>query len=127
MSNTTKLDINTFGNSKAAETLVDILNSYDNPHYLRKVSSFLSEHNKMLNQIRLMNDPHIRLSFINMVGDKIRQSTIDNVPERIVTFTKNVAQRNVKRAREANEFVVMADRKALQMANNTKKSAENDD
>lgn len=125
MENNTILDTHTFGDSRAAEVLADMLTKHNNPHYTRKVSSFLSEHNKMLNQISLMTDPHVRVSFINMLADKVRQSRISNVPTLVESYTKNVAQRKIKRAREVDEEIMLNIRREQQIVKNSEKELDN--
>ncbi|QDJ96541.1 hypothetical protein Xoosp13_355 [Xanthomonas phage Xoo-sp13] len=103
------LDKHTFGSSKAAETLVDILNEHSNARLNAKVSSFLTNHNYMLNQLSYIKDVSVRLAFINMVGLKIKNESIRNWPPRVVTYAKNVAQSSVKRYREMDEDIVQAE------------------
>jgi hypothetical protein len=103
------LQKHTFGSSKAAEALADIVSEYGSKHLCAKVSKFLSEHNAMLHQVNNIPDVHVRLVLINMIGDKIKASRMINWPERVVTYTKNVAQAQVKRYRESDEAIVADD------------------
>lgn len=103
--NKIELDSNTFGSSKAAKILVNILEECGDARLVARVSTFLSEHNMLLNQIGAIPDVHSRLTLINMVGDKIKNST-QKWPERVTTFTKNVAMSKVKLYREMDETIV---------------------
>ena len=103
------LQKHTFGSSKAAEALADIVSEYGSKHLCAKVSKFLTENNAMLHQVNNIPDVHVRLALINMIGDKIKASRMINWPERVVTYTKNVAQAQVKRYRESDEAIVADD------------------
>lgn len=109
MSHKFPLQKHTFGSSKAAEALADIVSEYGSKHLCAKVSKFLTEHNAMLHQVNNIPDVHVRLALINMIGDKIKASHMKNWPERVVTYTKNVAQAQVKRYRESDEAIVADD------------------
>lgn len=100
------LQKHTFGSSKAAEALADIVSEYGSKRLSARVSKFLTEHNAMLRQVYNIPDVHVRLALINMIGDKIKTSRMINWPERVVTYTKNVAQAQVKRYRESDEAIV---------------------
>lgn len=100
-----ELDKNTFGSTKAAETLADILSKLDNPRVLARVTTFLSEHNQLLNEVSAIRDVHARLTIINMIGDKIKTTKL-NWPEKVVSYAKNVAQSKVKMYRELDECIV---------------------
>lgn len=125
--NTPKIYIHkhTFGSSKAAETLADILTEHSNARLNAKVSAFLTAHNTMLNQLSNVTDVSVRLAFINMVGDRIKHAYLKNWPERVITYTKNVAQANVKRFREMDETIIRNDIADLARRRDIIKTAKN--
>ena len=121
------LQKHTFGSSKAAEALADIVSEYGSKHLCAKVSKFLTEHNAMLHQVNNIHDVHVRLALINMIGDKIKASRMINWPERIVTYTKNVAQAQVKRYRESDEAIVADDIARINRARAAREAARKEE
>lgn len=127
MSHKFPLQKHTFGSSKAAEALADIVSEYGSKHLCAKVSKFLTENNAMLHQVNNIPDVHVRLALINMIGDKIKASRMINWPERIVTYTKNVAQAQVKRYRESDEAIVADDIARINRARSAREAARKEE
>lgn len=121
------LQKHTFGSSKAAEALADIVSEYGSNILCGKVSKFLTEHNAMLHQVNNIPDVHVRLALINMIGDKIMDSRMDNWPLRVATYTKNVAMAKVKRCRESDEAIVADDIARINRARAARESARKEE
>ena len=107
----------TFGDSRAAIYLADLLNKEENKKYSRRVSCFLSKYLHFLNQIDLTSDIldlTTRQALIQMVrNDFIKQ--LDNkvngffLPDRIKSLVRNIFIKNYRAAlngdKERNDFL----------------------
>lgn len=93
--NETKLDAFTFGNSKAAITLVDILNETDNEKITQKVSGFIVRYHQLIKHAQDIKDPTTRSIVGYMFIEKINNSTLE-VPDKVKSFMKNVVIGKIK-------------------------------
>lgn len=105
------LDDNTFGSTPAAVSLARILSELKNPYLTSKVSAYLSEHNKTIHHINTITDVNIRGSLLNMMGDRVKQLHRPLWPEKVRTYTQNVAQSVVKFYKEADHEMLLGIRR----------------
>lgn len=92
------LQLTTFGSGKAALRLAEILNEYDNPMFNRRVTNFLVRSNKLVKAIESVNGRAERLVLASMLTRQINEwkPQNDTIPEKVITFTKNVALSAIK-------------------------------
>lgn len=107
----TTLHKNTFGSEKAAIVLSEILNEVGNPRLVSKVSTYLTEHNALMKNIDSIPDAHSRLALTELVSRKIKADKF-NWPEKVLTYTKNVALSRVKRQIDNDTALVRGERAA---------------
>lgn len=91
----TYLDPFTFGNSKAATTLVDILNEIDSEKVTQKVSGFIVRYHSLIKHVEDIKDPTTRSIVGYMFIEKINNSTLE-VPDKVKSFMKNVVIGKIK-------------------------------
>lgn len=91
----TYLDPFTFGNSKAATTLVDILNEIDSEKVTQKVSGFIVRYHSLIKHVEDIKDPTTRSIVGYMFIEKINKSTLE-VPDKVKSFMKNVVIGKIK-------------------------------
>lgn len=91
----TYLDPFTFGNSKAATTLVEILNEIDSEKVTQKVSGFIVRYHSLIKHVADIKDPTTRSIVGYMFIEKINKSTLE-VPDRVKSFMKNVVIGKIK-------------------------------
>lgn len=109
-----KLDKNVFGGTKAAETLADILNDMGNERVCENISRFLSHSNKLVKDVGDIKDTRSRLSMYNLLHDRIKRHVFGaEYPERVITYTKNVALSPIKRERERLEAAHAAEQSKI--------------
>lgn len=89
------LDPFTFGNSKAAVIIVEILNEINNEKITHKVSSFLTRYNTLIRHTQDIKDETSRRIIGYMLIEKINKSILE-VPDRVMSYMKNVAISRVK-------------------------------
>lgn len=105
------LDDNTFGATPAAISLARILSELKNPYLSAKVSAYLTEHNKTIHHINTITDVKIRGSLLNMMGERVKKLHRPMWPEKVRTYTQNVAQSVVKFYKEADHDMLMGIRR----------------
>lgn len=117
------LDKFTFGDSPAAIFLADVLNQTNDSKLTRKVSAYLDQENRLLNEMVNANlSPHTLGSFVNFMRNRIKTSTlkIDNVLvsnlmynvitgriKSVLRRTKEVSHLNRNLKRDTNGVKVM--------------------
>ncbi len=105
------LDDHTFGSTPAAISLARILSELKNPYLTAKVSAYLTEHNKTVHHINTITDIKIRSSLLNIMGERVKQIHRPLWPEKVRTYTQNVAQSVVKFYKEADHDLLMGIRR----------------
>ncbi len=119
------LDKNTFGSESAAVILAELLSKEANTKWLAKVSSYLTQLNFLLRQIQDIQDTSSRLSVYNLVYEANRKHKFaTNIPERIQTFTRNVALTQIKQYRDIDEAIVRQEMAADARERNLLKNLE---
>lgn len=78
----------TFGNTKAAISLVNVLTKFSNK-YTKKVGRLLDKFTRGLQQIQMINDLDIKLSMMSLWRKAALEQT-ENLPDEIKRFTKNI-------------------------------------
>ena len=91
------MDIKTFGNSKAAQTLVKILNELDDPKIASKVSYLFHSYNTGLKSIKDIKDRKVRRDLLLMWKNKFIK-TVGNkdLPKEVQSYLLNIITRGYK-------------------------------
>lgn len=85
-----KLDKGTFGKTKAAHDLVDILNDLNDSRITRRTSTILQKYHKAV--LDILNTKSITLELLKMWHDKFKLSLVHaNLPKDVKTRVANVA------------------------------------
>lgn len=102
------LDQFTFGSSKAAETLADILSEAKDDRLTARVSRFIGDNAATLRHVSTIRCASTRLRLINMIGNEVKSTKL-KFPPRVESYAKNVVQAHVKTYRELDEIIVNDD------------------
>lgn len=94
------LDPFTFGDSTAAMVLAERLMELQNRSLMKRVSSYLEQHNSIVNAVSTIHSRHARHSVLHLIADRVK-SYNPPWPENITTYVKNVATAKIKKAKEA--------------------------
>ena len=93
------LDPFTFGDSTAAVVLTERLVELQNRSLVKRVSSYLEQHNALINEVMTMQSSNARLSVLHLIADRVK-SYNPPWPDNITTYVKNVATSKIKKAKE---------------------------
>ncbi len=87
----------TFGKSRAAVVLAELLNFENSEKQTTSVSRFLIAQNQFAKGILEISNPDVRSSVIRLWKKEIKSINLVGLSEKVFTFTKNVA---ISRTRE---------------------------
>lgn len=93
------LDPFTFGDSNAAMVLAERLTELQNRSLVKRVSSYLEQHNSIVNAVATIESRHARMSVLHLITDRVK-SYNPSWPDNITTYVKNVATMKIKKAKE---------------------------
>lgn len=94
------IDLYTFGNTKAAQSLVKILDEPQYKKFAKKVSRYLAGHNEMLNAITIIPDFKQRKKLLEIYRNYAIPTSLI-VPELIKSHMYNVLIGNIRWAQQS--------------------------
>lgn len=86
----------TFGTTRAAATLIKMLNERNDKNLNRRVTNFISQRNRLVNALEHIPMQRDRKVLGQMLIDSINTSGIASAPTVVETFAKNVAIAKVR-------------------------------
>lgn len=101
------LDPFTFGDSKACQNLVDMLNKTKDIKLARQISKIINQYNTLVKQLDLLTDFRSRTFLLTLLNQELHRKSFENCPEIIKTHTFNVICRRIRQSqRNTAEYVI---------------------
>lgn len=87
------LDKNTFGDSRAAEVLVDMLNSNGDPKLVKRVCRLFTMYSQTMWELKKIENSKVYRQMMNLWFEKCKAQALNNsLPPKILSYLNNIEQ-----------------------------------